>query len=64
MDLIQTPEDITAEAQKAAWIFDSLDTYPYPFGHHAGPEFKAAFDAARNEIAKYNATKAKTDRTQ
>ena len=55
-----SPDEIRAEAEKAAWLYDSLDSYPYPFGHHAGPEFKAAFDAARSEIAKYNATPVKT----
>ena len=57
--LPNTPEDIKSEAEKAAWMYDSLDNYPWPFGHHKGPEFQAAFDAARNELAKYNATPAK-----
>jgi hypothetical protein len=54
-----SPSEIIDEAQKAAWLYDSLDNYPWPFGHHAGPEFKAAFDATRAEIARYNATPAK-----
>jgi hypothetical protein len=54
-----TPDDIKSEAEKAAWMYDSLDNYPYPFGHHQSPEFQAAFDAARAEIAKYNAQPAR-----
>ena len=57
--LPNTPEDIKSEAEKAAWMYDSLDNYPWPFGHHQGPQFKAAFETARDEIAKYNAQPAK-----
>lgn len=57
--LPNTPEDIKSEAEKAAWMYDSLDNYPYPFGHHQGPQFREAFDTARAEIALYNATPSK-----
>lgn len=47
-----TTDDICAEAQKAAWLYDDInDACPYPFGTVAAATFRAAFDAAKSSIA-------------
>lgn len=41
-------ERVRIEAQKAAWIYDTLDeACPYPFASAAGVTFKEAFLAAQ-----------------
>ncbi len=41
-------EQIRIEAQKAAWIYDTLDeACPYPFASVAGATFKEAFLTAQ-----------------
>lgn len=47
---MKTPEieRIEAEAQKAAWLYDTLnEACPYPFGTAAAATFRTAFDAAK-----------------
>jgi hypothetical protein len=45
-------EKIQAEAQIAAWLYDTLDqACPYPFGSLAGVVFKEAFHAAKADQA-------------
>lgn len=42
-------EQVRIEAQKAAWIYDTLDeACPYPFASAAGVTFKEAFLTAQN----------------
>ena len=54
------PEAIRAEAQKAAWEFDTLDdACPYPFGTVAGVMFKEAFLAAQQQQRAATATTSK-----
>lgn len=44
-------ERITAEAQKAAFFYDSVnDACPYPFATLEGATFKQAFNAARQAM--------------
>jgi len=45
-------DDICAEAQKAAWLYDDInDACPYPFGTVAAATFRAAFNAAKASMA-------------
>ena len=47
-----TTDDICAEAQKAAWLYDDInDACPYPFGTVAAATFRVAFDAAKASMA-------------
>ena len=44
----KTTDDICAEAQKAAWLYDDInDACPYPFGTVAAATFRAAFETAK-----------------
>lgn len=46
------PEAITAEAQTAAWMYDTLlQACPYPFGSLAAQVFTDAFNAAKKSMA-------------
>ena len=46
------PEAITAEAQTAAWMHDTLmQACPYPFGSLAAQVFTDAFNAAKQSMA-------------
>jgi hypothetical protein len=48
----KTTDDICAEAQKAAWLYDDInDACPYPFGTVAAATFRAAFEAAKASMA-------------
>ena len=53
-DLPSTPIDlerIAAEAQKAAWLYDYINSAcPYPFDSPEGRAFKAAYTAARQTM--------------
>ncbi len=45
-------ERISAEAQKAAWLYDHInDACPYPFGSAEARAFRTAFDAAKAALA-------------
>ena len=48
----KTTDDICAEAQKAAWLYDDInDACPYPFGTVAAATFRAAFETAKASMA-------------
>jgi hypothetical protein len=45
------PERITTEAQKAAWLYDTvIQACPYPLGTEASNVFIRAFEAAKQAI--------------